>query len=391
MAQLFHPYADTALRVALLALAASPALLIGGGFAISRSPYVTGQDMVSAQPVPFSHEHHVGFDGLDCRYCHFGVETSRWAGIPPTEVCMTCHSQLFDQASVLAPVRESLAKNEPIAWARVHALPDYVYFDHAIHVAKGVGCTTCHGEVERMPLTKQATPMTMGWCIDCHRNPAPHLREPDQVFATVMVAAARSERGGAEADAPLRDRHDASSRLFGVPSVTPSRPLRLDELSRRRALQLLAGGAASLAAGCSRPDENSVAQAGRKELPYVDMPEGLLPGVPQHYATALPLAGYGRGVIVTAFEGRPTKVEGNPRHPASLGATDVFAPGGSAVALRSRPVAGYPRRRRDQRLGGLRERVPHAPRAAREGHGAAACACSPAASHRRRCSTRSQS
>ncbi|MGA8447951.1 MAG: cytochrome c3 family protein [Roseiarcus sp.] len=184
MAQLFHPYADTALRVALLALAASPALLIGGGFAISRSPYVTGQDMVSAQPVPFSHEHHVGFDGLDCRYCHFGVERSRWAGIPPTEVCMTCHSQLFDQASVLAPVRESLAKNEPIAWARVHALPDYVYFDHAIHVAKGVGCTTCHGEVERMPLTKQATPMTMGWCIDCHRNPAPHLREPDQVFAT---------------------------------------------------------------------------------------------------------------------------------------------------------------------------------------------------------------
>ena len=106
--------------------------------------------------------------------------------------------------------------------------------------------------------------------------------------------------------------------------MTPSRPLRLDELSRRRALQLLAGGAASLAAGCSRPDENSVAQAGRKELPYVDMPEGLLPGVPQHYATALPLAGYGRGVIVTAFEGRPTKVEGNPRHPASLGATDVF-------------------------------------------------------------------
>ena len=184
VAQLFHPYADTAVRVALLTLAVSPALLIAGGFAISRSPYVTGQDLVSAQPVPFSHEHHVGFDGLDCRYCHFGVETSRWAGIPPTEVCMTCHSQLFDQASVLAPVRESLTKNKPIAWVRVHALPDYVYFDHAIHVAKGVGCTTCHGEVERMPLTKQATPMTMGWCIDCHRNPAPHLREPDQVFAT---------------------------------------------------------------------------------------------------------------------------------------------------------------------------------------------------------------
>lgn len=184
VAQLFHPYADTALRIILFGLAASPALLIGAGFAITRSPYVTGQEAVHTQPVPFSHEHHVGFDRLDCRYCHFGVETSRWAGIPPTEVCMTCHSQLFAQASVLAPVRDSLALKKPIVWARVHALPDYVYFDHSIHVAKGVGCTTCHGQVDQMPLMKQAQSMTMGWCLDCHRNPGPNLRKPEEVFTT---------------------------------------------------------------------------------------------------------------------------------------------------------------------------------------------------------------
>src|SRR5947209_5986433 len=162
MAQLFPPYADTAVRAALIVLAASPAILIGAGYAITRSPYITGQDFVHLQPVPFSHEHHVGFDGLDCRYCHFGAERSRWAGIPPAEVCMTCHSQLFSQAPPLEPVRDSFAAGKPIAWRRVRALPDYVYFDHSIHLAKGVGCTTCHGQVDQMPLTLQAQPMTMG-------------------------------------------------------------------------------------------------------------------------------------------------------------------------------------------------------------------------------------
>jgi hypothetical protein len=183
MAQLFQPYADTAARGALIALAVSPAILIGAGYAIPRSPFITGQSLVHLQPIPFSHEHHVGFDGLDCRYCHFGAETSRWAGIPPTEVCMTCHSQIFAQAPVLAAARESLASGSPIPWRRVKSLPDYVYFDHSIHLAKGVGCTTCHGQVDQMPLTLQAQPMTMGWCLDCHRDPAPHLRKPDEVFA----------------------------------------------------------------------------------------------------------------------------------------------------------------------------------------------------------------
>lgn len=183
MAQLFTPYADMAVRVALIALAASPAILVGAGYAITRSPYVNGQFLFHTQPIPFSHEHHVGFDGLDCRYCHWGAETSRWAGIPPTEVCMTCHSQIFTQAPVLEQARNSLASGQPIPWVRVRSLPDYVYFDHSIHLAKGVGCTTCHGQVDQMPLTLQAEPMTMGWCIECHKNPAPYLRQPEDVFA----------------------------------------------------------------------------------------------------------------------------------------------------------------------------------------------------------------
>ena len=325
VAQLFHPYADTAVRIVLFALAASPALLIGAGFAITRSPYVTGQEVVHTQPVPFSHEHHVGFDGLDCRYCHFGVETSRWAGIPPTEVCMTCHSQLFAQASVLAPVRESLALKKPIAWNWVHALPDYVYFDHSIHVAKGVGCTTCHGQVDQMPLMKEAQSMTMGWCLDCHRNPGPKSSQARRGVRDRLDTSAQPERRGPSAHGALPHRHRALDRLFSMPSVSRFPPIDQLPLSRRAALQMIVGGVASLAAGCNEPDEKIVAQDTATELPYVHLPEGLLPGIAKHYATTLPLGGYGRGAIVTAFEGRPTKVEGNARHPASLGGTDVFA------------------------------------------------------------------
>jgi hypothetical protein len=184
MAQLFGPYADTALRAALWLLAATPAAGVVAGYGFARSPFMTGEGVVTEQPIPFSHEHHVGEIGLDCRYCHSSVEVSPTAGVPPTETCMTCHSQLFTQARILAPLRESLALDHPIAWKRVHALPDYVYFDHSIHIAKGVGCTTCHGPIERMPMTRQTQPMTMGWCIDCHRHPEPNLREPKDVFST---------------------------------------------------------------------------------------------------------------------------------------------------------------------------------------------------------------
>jgi hypothetical protein len=134
------------------------------------------------QPIPFSHKHHVGDDGIDCRYCHTTVETERHAGLPSTHVCLSCHSQLYTQAAVLQPLRESARTGVPIAWKRVHNLPDFVYFDHAVHVAKGVACVECHGRVDQMPITWRAQPLQMQWCLACHRNPAPHLRPHVQVF-----------------------------------------------------------------------------------------------------------------------------------------------------------------------------------------------------------------
>ena len=182
MAQVFRPAANTIALLVIASLGATPILLIGIGYSLMRSSYVTDQSVTREQPVPFSHAHHVGGLGLDCRYCHTSVTTARFAGIPPTETCMTCHSQLWTNAAMLAPVRESLATNTPIHWQRVHVLPDYVYFDHSIHIAKGVGCSTCHGAVDRMPLMRQAAPLTMGWCLDCHRHPEAAIRPRDKVF-----------------------------------------------------------------------------------------------------------------------------------------------------------------------------------------------------------------
>lgn len=182
MAQIFRPSADTVARVALVAILVVPFLAVAVAYWVMRSPYMTSQNITLEQPVPFSHEHHVSGLGLDCRYCHSGVERSATAGIPATHTCMTCHSQLFTQAEMLAPIRRSLAEQRPVAWNKVNRLPDYVYFDHSIHIAKGVGCTTCHGPVGDMPLMRSGAPLTMGWCLDCHRNPAPHLRPESTVF-----------------------------------------------------------------------------------------------------------------------------------------------------------------------------------------------------------------
>jgi cytochrome c7-like protein len=184
MPQLFRPYADTVARTVLVLLVVLPFVAIGLAYATMSSSYITGQSITHEQPVPFSHAHHVGGLGIDCRYCHAGVETSAVAGIPPTHTCMSCHSQLYTQTEMLAPVRASLADNRPIRWNKVNRLPDYVYFDHAIHVAKGVGCSTCHGDVSTMRLMRQAAPLTMAWCLDCHRDPAPHLRPRDEIFAS---------------------------------------------------------------------------------------------------------------------------------------------------------------------------------------------------------------
>ncbi|MBV9635161.1 MAG: cytochrome c3 family protein [Methylobacteriaceae bacterium] len=184
MPQVFKPKANTLSWLIMAGIVVVLLAVALFGIVYEHSANATRVDLVRDQPVPFSHKHHVGDDGIDCRYCHSSVETSAVAGVPPTETCMTCHSELWTSAAMLAPVRRSLSANAPIRWTRVHDLPDYVYFDHSIHIAKGVGCTTCHGEVETMPLMRKAHTLTMGWCLDCHRAPEKYLRPLDRVFAT---------------------------------------------------------------------------------------------------------------------------------------------------------------------------------------------------------------
>jgi hypothetical protein len=183
VAQIFSRTADTWFRAALVGIVVVGFLaLIGIPEVIARSQYVTDVARTPQQPVPFSHKHHAGELGIDCRYCHTSVETSADAGYPATHVCMTCHSQIWTQAPMLAPVRESLAENRPLVWQRVARVPDYVYFRHDIHIAKGVSCFECHGRVDRMPLMYRAKAFEMRFCLDCHRDPAPHLRPREAVF-----------------------------------------------------------------------------------------------------------------------------------------------------------------------------------------------------------------
>jgi hypothetical protein len=149
---------------------------------VNRSSYNTGQYIERQQPVQFSHKHHVGDDGIDCRYCHTTVEVAATAGMPSTQTCMNCHSQIWADSPYLEPVRESWRTGRPIEWTRVHDLPDYAYFDHSIHVAKGVGCSTCHGRIDQMPAVYQASSLQMEWCLSCHRNPEKFVRPKEEVF-----------------------------------------------------------------------------------------------------------------------------------------------------------------------------------------------------------------
>jgi hypothetical protein len=149
---------------------------------MQRSAYYSQVGVRPTQPVPFSHAHHVGDEGIDCRYCHTSVEVSGFAGIPPTKTCMNCHSQIWSNTAMLEPVRQSFRSGNSLVWRRVNAVPDYVYFDHSIHLNKGVGCESCHGPVDRMPLMYAQNTLQMEWCLDCHRSPEKNLRPRDQVF-----------------------------------------------------------------------------------------------------------------------------------------------------------------------------------------------------------------
>ena len=182
MAQVFPRSANWASKASILAALLIVASILGVVLNINRIDYVSMVGVAIDQPVHFSHKHHVTGMGIDCRYCHTTVEVSSFAGVPPTETCMTCHSQIWTEAPILEPVRASFRDNKPIEWNRVHDLPDFVYFDHSIHVSQGIGCQSCHGQVDQMPLMKKAHTLNMEWCLDCHRDPAQFIRPRDQVF-----------------------------------------------------------------------------------------------------------------------------------------------------------------------------------------------------------------
>ena len=184
MAAIFRPRATLVGRTVLLAVPLLISAGVGWWWLAPRSDWARHVGFPIDQPVPFSHEHHVAGLGIDCRFCHASVEVSAKAGLPPTWTCMTCHSQIWTNAALLAPVRDSLAHDEPIVWGRVNNLPDYVYFNHSIHVAKGVGCASCHGQVDRMPLSWKARSLTMQFCLNCHRDPAPQLRPEEAIYDT---------------------------------------------------------------------------------------------------------------------------------------------------------------------------------------------------------------
>jgi hypothetical protein len=182
MAQTFGRGANTVFLVSLIALVLAVGGLVALAYAVQSSPYVTRAYEYREQPVQFSHERHVAGNGIDCRYCHTSVETSAFAGIPPTKTCMNCHSQIFANSPYLEPVRSSFRDDTPIEWTRVHDLPDFVHFNHSIHVAKGIGCATCHGRVDLMPLMLQVSTLQMQWCLDCHRSPEKYVRPREAVY-----------------------------------------------------------------------------------------------------------------------------------------------------------------------------------------------------------------
>jgi len=182
MAQIFHRSTNTISRVSIYGAVILIAILGYAVNVVNQTSYVTEVHNARPQPVPFSHKHHSGELGLDCRYCHTSVEVSSSAGMPPTQTCMSCHSQIWTGAAILEPVRASFRDSTPIAWTRVNALPDFVYFNHSIHVAKGVGCTTCHGPVAEMNITWRENSLYMRWCLECHNAPEKYLRPKSEVF-----------------------------------------------------------------------------------------------------------------------------------------------------------------------------------------------------------------
>lgn len=195
---LFNRWTNTVARLSVVVLFGTPVVLISLLMLWVRTPYGTKQYREILQPIQFDHRHHVSDEGIECRYCHTTVDKSPTAGIPSTTVCMSCHAQIWSKSPYLSMVREAYFTDRPVQWRRVHNLPDYVYFNHSIHVNKGVGCVTCHGRVDQMPAVNQVAPLTMGWCIECHRNPEPNLRPLEYITSMTWKPSGDPQKVGAE-------------------------------------------------------------------------------------------------------------------------------------------------------------------------------------------------
>jgi len=175
MPQIFKPVANNQARFGVVVFGLAPWVIMLSLAMFSRSPFNTKVEVPRNQPVPFSHRHHAWELGIDCRYCHTGVEKGPFAGIPGTETCMSCHSQIWTNSPLLEPIRESYETGTPIRWTRVNKVPEFVFFNHSIHISRGINCNVCHGAVEQMPITWKGKAFEMSWCLDCHRDPAKHL------------------------------------------------------------------------------------------------------------------------------------------------------------------------------------------------------------------------
>ena len=195
MSQIFKPSTNTLARVSMFGALFFLLILAWVLVTLNRSSLVTRQGIVLQQPVPFSHDHHVAGLGISCLYCHTTVEESSFAGIPPSATCMNCHKLIWNESPMLEPVRESYRTGRPIEWTRVHDLPDFVYFDHSIHVAKGIGCASCHGRVDQMPLMYQAESLQMEWCLECHRAPERFIRPRAEIYNMEWVSADQETEG----------------------------------------------------------------------------------------------------------------------------------------------------------------------------------------------------
>jgi hypothetical protein len=182
MAQIFRPTHNVLGRLGVLGAAVTPLALMVTFSQFSRSGWATGVGVPYEQPVAFSHEHHVTELGIDCRYCHTGVEVGAKAGYPSTHTCMSCHSQVWSNSPLLEPIRESYVKNVPLKWTKLNAVPDFVFFNHSIHVKRGLNCNNCHGPVQAMQMAFKGRPFQMRWCLECHRAPEKYINEPQVVF-----------------------------------------------------------------------------------------------------------------------------------------------------------------------------------------------------------------